>query len=522
MVQKMLPYLRAYPDRGAAALLEQGFRDGFRIPCESVARVESFRNLSSVFLRPEVVSDKLASEVAKGRMAGPFESPPIPDLRVSPLGLVPKKEPNKFRLIHHLSFPAGTSVNDGIDPELCRVSYTSFDSALAWVRRYGHGALLGKTDIEAAFRLLPVHPSSFCWLGCFWQDQYYVDCCLPMGCSISCSYFEVFSTFLEWVVRQETQVDSILHYLDDFLFVGPRDSRVCSLLLRAMERVSAVFGVPLAPEKTEGPTTELKFLGIVIDSVRMECRLPEDKVQDLRLVVHKAKGSHKIRLRDLQSLLGKLNFACRVIPMGRVFCRRLALATAGIRLPSHFVRLSAALREDLGVWARFLEQYNGRSLLLEGPVSSSELELYTDASGAHGFGAFFQGEWCAEAWPSSWREAGHCVNLALLELFPILVAMEIWGERLKGKRVRWLCDNLGVVQAVNRQTANSPPVVLLLRQFVLKCLLLNSHCTAVHVPGVDNNIADALSRFQWERFRELAPRAEEAGIPCPGHLWHLV
>ncbi|XP_075131988.1 integrase/recombinase xerD homolog [Leptodactylus fuscus] len=61
-------------------------------------------------------------------------------------------------MIHHLSFPEGASVNDGIDPELCSVVYTSFDVAVAWVRRFGEGALLAKTDIESAFRLLPVHP----------------------------------------------------------------------------------------------------------------------------------------------------------------------------------------------------------------------------------------------------------------------------------------------------------------------------------------------------------------------------
>ncbi|XP_056384123.1 polycystic kidney disease protein 1-like 3 [Hyla sarda] len=70
-------------------------------------------------------------------MAGPFESPPLPGLQVSPLSLVPKKEPNKFRLIHHLSHPSGESVNDGIDTAVCAVSYTSFDAALVWGMTWG-------------------------------------------------------------------------------------------------------------------------------------------------------------------------------------------------------------------------------------------------------------------------------------------------------------------------------------------------------------------------------------------------
>lgn len=61
---------------------------------------------------------------------------------------------------------------------------------------------MAKSDVEAAFRLLPVHPQSFHLLGCFWQGSYFVDRCLPMGCSISCALFETFSSFFEWAVRE--------------------------------------------------------------------------------------------------------------------------------------------------------------------------------------------------------------------------------------------------------------------------------------------------------------------------------
>lgn len=127
---------------------------------------------------------------------------------------------------------------------------------------------------------------------------------------------------------------SVLHYLDDFLFIFPGSSWVCVTLLPTMERVPADFGVPLAPDKTEGPNTVITFLGIVIDSDCMECRLPEDMIQDLRLVVQRIKRLKKMRLRELQLLLGKLNFACHIIPMGRFFCRRLAMASAGFTVPS--------------------------------------------------------------------------------------------------------------------------------------------------------------------------------------------
>lgn len=127
---------------------------------------------------------------------------------------------------------------------------------------------------------------------------------------------------------------------------------------------------------TEGPVTELCFLGIVIDTVAMECRLPLDKLEGLRQEVAEAIRGRKIQLRVLQSLLGKLNFACRIMPMGCVFCRRLAAATAGVQAPHHFIRLGLKLKEDLKVWDSFLATYNGRSLWLESVVSNYDMELF--------------------------------------------------------------------------------------------------------------------------------------------------
>lgn len=124
--------------------------------------------------------------------------------------------------------------------------------------------------------------------------------------------------------------------------------------------------------------------------------------------------------------------------------------------------------------SRFLDCFYGRSLLLEGSIFNPDVKLYTDASGAHEFGAYFQGEWCTEGWLVAWEKKGYCANLALLELFPIVLVVEIWGDRFRDKRVCFLYDNLGLVQAVNSQTADSPPVVLLLRWLERKCLLIST------------------------------------------------
>ena len=87
-------------------------------------------NLLSALENPLAVDTKLKKELDAQWLAGPFQSPPLSPFWVSPLGVVPKKVPGEFRLIHHLSFPKGSSVNDGIPPEHTSVHYATIDEAI--------------------------------------------------------------------------------------------------------------------------------------------------------------------------------------------------------------------------------------------------------------------------------------------------------------------------------------------------------------------------------------------------------
>ena len=80
--------------------LYNGFKFGFPLHFEG-SRISIFGpNLVSAQRNPEIVSARLSKELAVDRLAGPFNSPPFPNFRVSPLGLVPKKAPGEYRLIH--------------------------------------------------------------------------------------------------------------------------------------------------------------------------------------------------------------------------------------------------------------------------------------------------------------------------------------------------------------------------------------------------------------------------------------
>ena len=232
----------------------------------------SATNLSSALENPIVVDAKLKKELEAHRLAGPFLSPPMSPFRVSQLGVVPKKVPGEFRLIHHLSFPKGSSVNDGISSEHTSVGYATIDDAVKLIKSTGQGCFLAKTDIKNAFRIIPIHPEDYGLLGMQWRGLCYYDRCMAMGCSSSCLTFEKFSTAVEWVAHHKLEIGCILHLLDDFLLVAA-SSQLCQKQLDLFLSLCSYLGIPMAPEKTCGPATTMSFAGIELDSILLEARV---------------------------------------------------------------------------------------------------------------------------------------------------------------------------------------------------------------------------------------------------------
>ncbi|XP_006823663.1 uncharacterized protein LOC102802806, partial [Saccoglossus kowalevskii] len=300
----------------------------------------------------------LQTEVQAGRVAGPFQTPPFNNLRISPLGLVPKKQPNKFRLIYHLSCPSGSSINNGISAELATVQYANIDDAVKIIKDLGPGCFLAKSDIKSAFRIIPVAPHDHCLLGFRWDDHFFFDRCLPMGCSTSCHIFERFSSALEWILLKVVGVEATIHILDDFLFLARTRER-CFSELQAFLDLCADLGVPIAQEKTMGPNTSMVFAGIKLDTVQGECRLPQDKLLCCRSLIDTFLVRKKVMLNEIQSLVGTLNFACIVVVPGRAFLRRLIDLTKGIKKPNFYIRLTKEVKADLLVWKQFLDSYDG-------------------------------------------------------------------------------------------------------------------------------------------------------------------
>ena len=82
---------------------------------------------------------------------------------------------------------------------------------------------MAKSDVKSAFRLIPTHLDDFKLMGFKFEGKHYFDKAMLIGCSVSYATWIKFSTFLEWLVKTNIKDGEIMHYLDDFLFVGKND-----------------------------------------------------------------------------------------------------------------------------------------------------------------------------------------------------------------------------------------------------------------------------------------------------------
>ena len=295
-----------------------GFIFSFMINYNGESSFRNSKNLVSAYQQPDAAESKLQNELTAGRIAGPFDDPPFQNIHSSPLGVIPKKTPGEWRMIHNLSYPKGQSINDYIPEEFATVRYATADDAILMIKRLGAGCALAKADVRNAFRICPIHPSDYHLLGFRWNEQWFVDLCLPMGCASSCQLFELVSTGFEWIARHKLGIQNVLHILDGFLIIE-NSLAGCQNSLEVFLRCCDDIGIPMAPERTVGPSHVLTFAGIELDCLLHEARLPKEKAQKCHLTIKDFLSRKKVSLRELQSLIGLLNFACSVIVPGRVF-----------------------------------------------------------------------------------------------------------------------------------------------------------------------------------------------------------
>ena len=256
-------------------------------------------NHQSALQAATIVEQKLRHETSLGRVAGPFKEIPFTNFQNSPLGLLPKQDPGKLRLIHDLSFSKGDSINFYTSKEFTTDQYESLDRVVELVRSCSPRCLIAKADIQDAFRLIPIRLQDYPLLGFTWQGMFYHDKVLPMGSAVSCQTFEHFSRVLQRILQSHFNVVNVTHLLDDFSFVDSYNEPTCLNSLFSFESLAQEMCIPLNETKRCLRATCQIVYGIEIDTNAMQLRLPQDKLSKALSLVNRMAKCRKVTLRDL-------------------------------------------------------------------------------------------------------------------------------------------------------------------------------------------------------------------------------
>ena len=440
------------------------------------------------------------------RLLGPLGTSHHHAIHVNRFGVIPKGNSGKWHLITDLSYPPGNSVNDGIDPKLCSLKYTSVEDVAGIAAKLGQGALMAKVDIETAYRLVPVHPKDRPLLGMEWRGDVFVDPMLPFGLRSAPKIFNAVADALEWYIKARG-VTYVRHYLDDFAVIGSPDSDECAEALTTLRGVCKALGVPLAEHKTEGPATRITYLGIEIDTQEGQLSLPAEKLERLQSLLA-SWGDRKVcSKKELESLIGTLNHACKVIRPGRSFLRRMIDLLKLNEKAHHQIRLNREFRSDLQWWTMFSTSWNGVSYL----TVRNTVEFATDASGTWGCGALYGGSWFQLQWDSSTLD----LAIVVKELLPIVVAAAVWGLVWRDQTILCHCDNQAVVAVLRSRTSKHPRLMHMLR-----CLFFIEACygfelSSAYIATRANHLADDLSRNNLSSFLSKVPLARKSPVPIP-------
>ncbi len=368
--------LAGHPDHALVARVIIGMNLGVDVQYHGPRDINRLhvRNIPTVDNHEAAVTKEMEAEVKAGRRAGPFATPPLDHFIVSPLGAVTKPGSSKIRIIHHLSYPfGGESINKYVVHLACRLG--SFDDATRLVVMNGRGCMMSKIDVQAAYRCIPVRPADWGLLGMVWKDELYFDKVLPFGLGSSCSLWEDFSNALEWIICKECNIQTITHYIDDCFVASRTQIEFAKQQLQLILAVYRYLGVPVSIDKLKGPCTVLDYLGILIDSVAMTASLTNDRLIVIRTTLLEWQQRTSCQLRELQSLVGLLNFAAKVVRPGRIFLRRmLDLLAATEQVESAVITLSKGFHADVRWWLAYMNEWNGVSVLydLEWCVAASE------------------------------------------------------------------------------------------------------------------------------------------------------
>lgn len=485
--------------------IEQHISSGISLPLLEPPPGIQFANTTTVNDHHQLVADRINEYISIGAVRVLPVDSPVPSI-VQPLHVI-IKDGKKPRLVIDLS----RNLNQLLPHE--PFHYTSVNDA---VLLSSSGCFYSKLDISNCFLSFPLHPSCYQYFTFLFADQYYQFIRLPFGLSSAPRICTLLLSVIQFKLEQYQL--RLVRYLDDFLFISSSPESASEHLSTAI-RVCGEFGLVVNRKKTEGPSQQMQFLGIQLDSVACTLSITQQRISDLNELLIEfiaAPSSSVIRVKHVLSFIGKLSFISQVLPSARPFMRRLLDAVKGKRKQQR-CRLPTEFRLDCAVWLRRINDWNG--LLSWSIHTQPQFVIVSDAS-IDGFGfyladfprstsfdripfALLPGCAVSGQWHPSMSHLLSYRSIAYLELFSVVYALTLLSPALHNQSVLILTDNASNVPVLRKHRTRSATLIQLLRALSDLSSAFVFSCTARHISGDSNVLADFLSRPQLHKHQHV-------------------
>lgn len=283
---------------------------------------------------------------------------------------------------------------------------------------------------------------------------------------------------------------AVVNYLDDF--AGADRPELALKSYTELGNLLVSCGLEEAKEKACPPCTKMVFIGVYFNTEDLTLSVTPNRVRETLNLIDLWLKKDSAMLQELQSLIGKLSFIVSCVHSSRVFICRLLNWLREIHSCVTAQPIPNLIHKDLKWWKTFLPQYNGVSMMLLEDWSEPDGIFACDACPT-GCGGIMQSSYFHEQFPDFIMEKHLHINA--LELLTVVVALKVWGHKLKGKKVLIYCDNLSSVNLINRGFSRDDFHQSCLRELCYIAAVNEFIVRAQHIKGVENRQPDILSRW---------------------------
>ena len=445
------------------------------------------------------VVDYLKDEIKNYSILGPLSTNPFGKLaRFSPIDAIPKKDSNDLRIILNLSYPFEEgSVNQAVSKDhylgsKVDLSYPGIDALIKLIRRKGRGCYLFKRDLKKFYRQIRLDPGFIHLLGYTFLGLLFFDVTLPMGLRIACYIAQRISNALMFVYKRLDYEG--VNYLDDL--AAAEIHRLARKAFEQLGKLLTDLGIWEAVQKSCQPAQVMVFLGVLFNSRTMTLEITPERLENLIKEIEAWLDKSTVTIKQVQSLIRKLNFAAATVRSGRVFMTRLfnflhSLYAGG----THGIPLE--VKKDLKWWYLFLKEFNGISMIPEIRWLPPDAKISTDSS-LVACGGWSEGYYFHSVFPEFITSLRN-VHINELECLAIVVALKLWAGKYRSKNLLLYCDNETTVQVINKGFARNEFAQKCLREIVWVSAQNNVWIKVVYLPGISNRWPDYLSRWTMDK-----------------------